>query len=136
VTSNQGISADVRTGELVIERTDPGMAVLTISGEHDLSTAPHLRRRLDGLVDEGTATVVDLSPATFIDSSILGVILNGRRRAAEAEIGFAVARSRSNGSDAVDRVLEVTGLRTELPVHARREEAFQAASGNSGKSPA
>jgi anti-sigma B factor antagonist len=123
----------VRTGELALERTDRGLAVLTISGEHDLSTAPHLRRRLGGLLDEGTPTVIDLSPATFIDSSILGVILDGRRRAAEAEVGFAVAHS--NGSAAVDRVLEVTGLRAELPVHARREEALVAVSGTSGKSP-
>jgi anti-sigma B factor antagonist len=123
----------VRTGELALERNDSGVAVLTISGEHDLSTAPNLRRRLDGLLDEGVATVLDLSSATFIDSSILGVILDGRRRAAEAKIGFAVARS--NGSDAVDRVLEVTGLRAELPVHARREEAVMAASGNGGKTP-
>jgi anti-sigma B factor antagonist len=107
------------------------LAVLTISGEHDLSTAPNLRRRLDGLLDERTATIVDLSPATFIDSSILGVILDARRRAAEANIGFAVVHS--NGADAVDRVLEVTGLRAELPVHARREEAMSEASGNSGK---
>jgi anti-sigma B factor antagonist len=133
VTSKRGISADVRTGELALERKDAGLAVVTISGEHDLSTAPHLRRRLDGLLDERVATVVDLSPATFIDSSILGVILDSRRRAAEAKIGFAVARSA--GSDAVDRVLEVTGLRSELPVHARREEAVEAVSGNSGKSP-
>jgi anti-sigma B factor antagonist len=122
----------VRTGELALERKDQ-LAVLTISGEHDLSTAPNLRRRLDALLDESTPTVVDLSPATFIDSSILGVILDGRRRAAEGDIGFAVARSK--GSDAVDRVLEVTGLRAELPVHARREEALIAASGNHGKSP-
>jgi anti-sigma B factor antagonist len=123
----------VRTGELALERNDSGVAVLTISGEHDLSTASNLRRRLDGLLDEGVATVLDLSPATFVDSSILGVILDGRRRAAEANIGFAVARS--NGSDAVDRVLEVTGLRAELPVHARREEAVMAASGDDGKTP-
>jgi anti-sigma B factor antagonist len=123
----------VRTGELALERNDSGVAVLTISGEHDLSTAPSLRRRLDGLLEEGVATVLDLSPATFIDSSILGVILDGRRRAAEANIGFAVARSK--GSDAVDRVLEVTGLRVELPVHAQREEALMAASGNDGKTP-
>jgi anti-sigma B factor antagonist len=123
----------VRTGELALERNDSGVAVLTISGEHDLSTASSLRRRLDGLLDEGLATVLDLSPATFIDSSILGVILDGRRRATEANIGFAVARS--NGTDAVDRVLEVTGLRAELPVHARREEAVLAASGNDGKTP-
>jgi anti-sigma B factor antagonist len=103
--------------------------VLTISGEHDLSTAPNLRRRLDSLLDEGAVTVVDLSPATFIDSSILGVILDGRRRAADRNVGFAVLHS--NGADAVDRVLEVTGLRAELPVHARREDALAAVSGNS-----
>jgi anti-sigma B factor antagonist len=128
VASNRGSFAGVRTGELAIERNDAGLALLTISGEHDLSTAPNLRRRLDRLFDERTATVVDLSPATFIDSSILGVILDGRRRAAEADIGFAVVHS--SGADAVDRVLEVTGLRAELPVHARREEAFAEASGS------
>ena len=132
--SDHGSFANVRTGELAIERTDAGLSVLTISGEHDLSTAPNLRRRLDGLLDERTATIIDLSPATFIDSSILGVILDGRRRAAEAGIGFAVVHS--NSANAVDRVLEVTGLRTELPVHAQREEALTAATGNSGgKSP-
>jgi anti-sigma B factor antagonist len=124
----------VRTGELALERKEAGLAVLTISGEHDLSTAPNLRRRLNALLEEGTSMVIDLSPATFIDSSILGVILDGRRRADEAQIGFAV--SRSDGSDAVDRLLEVTGLRAELPVLARREEAVRAASGNAGKSPA
>jgi anti-sigma B factor antagonist len=128
VPPNQGISAGVRTGELALERNDAGLAVVTISGEHDLSTAPSLRRRLDNLLDEGTATVVDLSPATFIDSSILGVILDARRRAADADLGFAVLHA--NGADAVDRVLEVTGLRTELPVYARREEAFNEASGS------
>jgi anti-sigma B factor antagonist len=133
VAPDPGISATVRTGELALERNDSGLAVLTISGEHDLSTAPNLRRRIANLLDEGTATVIDLSPATFIDSSILGVILDGRRKAAEADTGFAVVHA--NGADAVDRVLEVTGLRAELPVHARREEAFTEVS-SSGKSPA
>jgi anti-sigma B factor antagonist len=132
VTSDRGISAGVRTGEIALERKEE-LAVVTISGEHDLSTAPSLRRRLDGLLDERVATVVDLSPATFIDSSILGVILDSRRRAADARIGFAVARS--EGAEAVDRVLEVTGLRNELPVHARREEAVEAVSSDSGQSP-
>jgi anti-sigma B factor antagonist len=126
----KGSPGSVRTGELALELTDAGLAVVTISGEHDLSTAPNLRRRLDSLLDERTTTIVDLSPATFIDSSILGVILDGRRRAAEADVGFAVLHS--DGSEAVERVLEVTGLRAELPVHARREEAVSAASGNSG----
>lgn len=124
----------MRTGELAIERTEAGLAVLTISGEHDLSTAPILRRRVDGLLDQRVPTVIDLSPATFIDSSILGVILEARRRAIESDIGFAVVHA--NGAEAVDRVLEVTGLRAELPVHARREDAFSEVSSDSGKSAA
>lgn len=102
--------------------------MLTISGEHDLSTAPNLRRQLDVLLDDGAVTIVDLSPATFVDSSILGVILDGRRRASDAGIGFEVVHG--DGGEAVDRVLEVTGLRTELPVHQSREEALAAASGS------
>jgi anti-sigma B factor antagonist len=126
VPSNKGSFAGVRTGELALEQTNDGMALLTLSGEHDLSTAPELRRRLDKLLAEGTPTVVDLSPATFIDSSILGVILDGRRRAADNDVGFAVLHS--DGADAVDRVLEVTGLRAELPVHAGRDAAISAVS--------
>jgi len=128
VPTDRGISASVLTGELALERNDSGLAVLTISGEHDLSTAPSLRRRIDNLLEDGTSTVIDLSSATFIDSSILGAILEGRRRAAEAGLGFAVVHC--DGAEAVDRVLEVTGLRTELPVHAQREEAFQEALGS------
>jgi len=128
VVSDQGSFGGVRTGELALERTEVGPVVLTISGEHDLSTAPKLRRQLDALLDEGKVTIVDLSPATFIDSSILGVILDGRRRASDVGTGFEVVQS--GGAEAVDRVLEVTGLRGELPVHESREDAFTAASEN------
>jgi anti-sigma B factor antagonist len=132
VTSNQGSFADVRTGELALERTDAGLTLLTITGEHDLSTAPELRRRLEELLNERMGVVVDLSRATFIDSSILGVILDGKRRAAEAKVGYAVLHA--NGADPVDRVLEVTGLRAELPVHTARDAATSAALEGSGKS--
>ena len=96
--------------------------MLTVQGEHDLHTAPELRRRIDELIKAGSPIVVDLSPSTFVDSSILGVLLDGRRRAAEAGIGFTVAQG--NGAVAVSRVLQVTGLRTELPVHESLEEAI------------
>jgi anti-sigma B factor antagonist len=125
VVPDQGISEVVRTGEIALERSDAGLTVLTISGEHDLSTAPDLRRRIDALLADKQSIVVDLSPASFVDSSILGVILNGKRRAADAGIGYAVAHS--NGASSVARVLEITGLRSELPVHSEREQADSAA---------
>lgn len=106
--------------------------MLSISGEHDLSTAPELKRHLGNLIAERSPLVVDLSSATFIDSSILGAILDARRSADDAGLGFAVAHP--GGDDAVGRVLEVTGLRSELPVHSAREEAVAAAS-NGRRSP-
>jgi anti-sigma B factor antagonist len=125
VASDHGIHPSVRTGEIALERTDSGLTVLAITGEHDLSTAPMLRQRLDGLIADGAPIVVDLSPATFVDSSILGVILDARRRAEAGGLGFAV--SHANGADPVGRVLDVTGLRNKLPVHAGRDEAETAA---------
>lgn len=104
--------------------------MLTLSGEHDLSTAPDLRRQLDGLIADRASVVIDLSAASFVDSSILGVILDGKRRAGDAGLGYAVVHS--NGTSSVGRVLEITGLRTELPVHSEREAAASAA-GTSGE---
>ena len=129
MSAGQGNPKDVRVGEIDLERTDTGIAVLSISGEHDLGTAPKLRDRLIAQIEEGTAIVIDLSPASFVDSSILGVILDGGRRAAAAGLGFAVAQS--NGAEAVTRVLDITGLRSELPVHPTRADAVEAA----GKAP-
>ena len=120
----------MRTGEIALERTNAGLTVLSINGEHDLSTAPELRRSFSKLIGEGNPIVVDLSAATFVDSSILGAILGARQRAEAAGLGFAVAHK--NGGDAVGRVLEITGLRAELPVHSERDEAMAAASNGLG----
>ena len=130
MSSDPGNYADVRVGEIGLEGTDADIAVLSISGEHDLNTAPDLRRQLEELIGGGKAVVVDLSAASFVDSSILGVILDSRKRATEAGVGFAVAHA--DGSDAVTRVLEITGLRNELPVHESREDAVKDASSPAG----
>jgi anti-sigma B factor antagonist len=126
VSAEKGKFENVRTGEIGLERTDAGLAVLTISGEHDLNTAPELRRHFDGLLEDDAPILVDLSPATFVDSSILGVVLDAHRRAGDAKLGFAVLQA-PNGADAVARVLEITGLREELPVHKNRDDAEGAA---------
>ena len=48
--------------------------------------------RLNAELDEGRAIVIDLSTASFVDSSILGVILEGGRRATADGLGFEVAQ--------------------------------------------
>jgi len=115
----------VRSGEVGLERNDEGYTVVAINGEHDLSTAPGLRFHLRQLIADGDPVVVDLSAATFIDSSILGTLLQARKDAGEAGVGFAVAQA--EGAEAVSRVLEITGLRRDLPVHPSRDEATEQA---------
>ena len=131
MASEPGNYADVRVGEIDLERTDAGIAVLTISGEHDLNTAPDLRRRLDELIAAGEPVVIDLTTASFVDSTILGVILDSRKRAIDGGCGFAVSQG-GDGIEAVSRVLEITGLRDELPVHSSRESALEDASSPAG----
>jgi anti-sigma B factor antagonist len=125
VNPEKGNPDGVQIGEIDLEQTESGIAIISISGEHDLNTAPQLRQRVEEQIDAGNAVVIDLTKASFVDSSILGVILEGARRSTDTGIGFAVAQA--GGAMAVRRVLDVTGLRAELPVHPSREDALQAA---------
>ncbi len=85
---------------------------------------PQVREAFEAAAGEEKALIIDLSSATFVDSSILGAVLDARRHAGEAERGFAVACD--GASEPVRRVLEVTGLAEELPVHPNREAALEA----------
>ena len=67
------------------------MPCLSVQGEHDVYTAPSLTEQVEGLIDERVPFVIDLTPATFVDSSVLRVLLEARRRAEEEGVGFAVA---------------------------------------------
>jgi anti-sigma B factor antagonist len=60
-----------------ISTLDRGVTRVRLTGELDIATAPQLRQSLDDLVREGhTRLLIDLSDATFIDSTGLGVLLH------------------------------------------------------------
>jgi anti-sigma B factor antagonist len=64
---------------LGVER-DAG-CVVTVSGDADLHAAANVERELVSLADGGhRSIVVDLSDATFIDSTMLRVLLNVSKR--------------------------------------------------------
>ena len=98
--------------------------MLKVGGEHDLYTAPDLREQLRAGLAAG-AVVVDLSAATFVDSSILGALLSARQRAAEDHRGFAVSLDQ-DASRTVRQVFEITGLIPAMPVLPTVEEAMNA----------
>ena len=111
---------------IVVERAEPGVEVVTVTGEHDLSTAPELQRRLDAALDSGAAVAVDLLQTTFIDSTVLRVLICARERASERGIGFSVALGESTGHG-VRRLLELTGMEGRLQTAPTRAAAIAGA---------
>jgi anti-sigma B factor antagonist len=116
----------VESNRIELDRSGDGAVVVVVIGEHDVYTAPSLRDQIHAVVTEKVPFVVDLTPATFVDSSVLRVLLEARRQAEEEELGFAVALGEGQGPG-VRRILEVTGLMTVFPVLTSREEALEAA---------
>jgi anti-sigma B factor antagonist len=124
---------DART--IALDDSHGDVLFVVVRGEHDIYTAPALRDRLDqalsgqtesGAGDKPVGVVVDLSSATFLDSSILGALLEARRQALEKGVGYVVCLGESP-EPGVQRILEITGLVPVFPVVRTRDEALEAA---------
>jgi anti-anti-sigma factor len=103
---------------------DPsGVRVIVLSGEQDLASAGGLRLALAGAREAARGVVVELSIVSFVDSTILGAIVEGLRECKEDGRGFAVVAS-DRDDEAVPRLLGMTGLRTVFPVYESRETAI------------
>jgi anti-sigma B factor antagonist len=98
-----------------------GVQILIVTGELDLNTAPRLEERLgDG--SEG-GILIDLSGCEFIDSTGIGLIVRTWQRLEPAD-GEGISRFALCGlSDQVQRLLEITGLRSSISTYLSRDEA-------------
>jgi anti-sigma B factor antagonist len=114
---------------IVLDDAAGDVVVVVVEGEHDIYTAPTLRERLDEAIGRGGGIVVDLTGATFVDSSVLGALLAARRRALEADQGFVVCLG-ATVEPGVQRILDITGLTPVLPVVTERAAAIDTARGN------
>jgi len=106
------------------ERVDDQTQVVVPRGEVDLRTAPHLGKRLLGLIDEGkTRLVVDLSRVTFMDSTGIGVLLDALRRLACRDGDGALVLVCPN--ERLLRPFEVSGLTGYIRIARSRREALR-----------
>jgi anti-sigma B factor antagonist len=111
---------------IALDESEGDVLIVLVRGEQDIYTAPALRERLEQALRATRGIVVDLSAATFLDSSILGALLEARRQAQEKALGFVVALG-DEPEPGVQRILEITGLVPVFPVVASREEALDTA---------
>jgi anti-anti-sigma factor len=87
------------------ENVEDGTPVIALVGEWDISSAPQLRLRLESF-DAGDV-IVDLRATTFVDSTILSVLIDLQRRLAAAGFG---ARLRLPERGIIRRVFEMMSL--------------------------
>ena len=110
--------AGVGTIHLVAE-SEEILAICT-EGEFDLSNARVLDEQIGRALETGNDVILDLSEATFIDSSVLSVLIRasqtaGRRgRAMVLQLGTAAV---------VERALDLGGIYRALPRAHDRQEA-------------
>jgi anti-sigma B factor antagonist len=98
-------------------------ALLAVSGEVDLYTAPQLRERIVELIDEGNHRIlVSLEKVGFMDSTGLGVLVSGLKRVKEHEGEFALVSTPPQ----ILRLLKITGLDQVFPLYETVEEAVRA----------
>jgi len=123
--------ANPEVGEFRIEEESPQpvVRVLAVHGDADLHSAPELRERILGAIDEGAHTVVvDLSATTLIDSTSLGVLLGGMKRLRERDGQLRLVVPQPE----VRRVFEITMLDRIFPLHDTQEDALAELSDEAG----
>ena len=111
------------------ESIDGETHVIELGGEVDLYTAPEFKERLVKVIEEGKKQlVIDLSKATFIDSTTLGVLVGGVKRLRPAGGSLALVCTDQN----ITKIFEITGLDRVFPIHGSREEALQSVNSGEG----
>lgn len=115
---------DART--ISLDDSHGDVLVVAVAGEQDIYTAPALRERLEQGLTATTGLVVDLSASTFLDSSILGALLEARRQAQEKGLGYVVCLG-EKPEPGVQRILEITGLVPVFPVVGPLQEGLDVA---------
>jgi len=102
-----------------------GVAVVLLEGEHDVYTAPAVTGKIEACLSAGKPIVVDLTGASFIDSSILRALIMARNGSQERSLGFAVCLDQNEDS-AVKRIFEVARAQELFPVLPTQTEAIEA----------
>jgi anti-sigma B factor antagonist len=107
--------------ELLLSTHQSGrFTVLTVGGEIDLASAPQLSAAFDEIEHSAAKEVVlDLSEVTFLDSTGVGVLINGRRGlGGDGSIRIVSTRS------AIIKLFALTGLSDLFPIYPSLEEAL------------
>src|SRR5436309_9516936 len=108
--------------DLELETTKrDGQTVLTVRGEIDVYTAPRLRQAIVDLVDSGSVDlVVDMERVDFLDSTGLGVLVEGLKRVRTRGGDLSIVVNQ----DKILKIFEITGLNKAFSLHGSVDDAL------------
>jgi anti-sigma B factor antagonist len=97
----------------VRETREGGVHRLTPVGELDLATAPLLQSAFDAALrdDDAEMIVVDLTELSFMDSAGIHLLIRMQDACTDGDRLRVI-----NGSRAIERMLDLTGVRARLPI--------------------
>lgn len=99
-----------------------GAAVLALRGEIDVYTAPRMRQAIVDLVDAGSLNiVVDMDKVDFLDSTGLGVLVEGLKRVKTRNGTLSLVITQ----DKILKIFDITGLNKAFPIHGSLEDALK-----------
>jgi anti-sigma B factor antagonist len=97
--------------------------VIKLQGEVDLYAAPELKDHVNRAIESGkNKLILDLSEATFIDSTTLGILVSGMKRLRPRGGMLAVLCP----DPTMARIFDITGLNRMFSVHDTLEGALAA----------
>jgi len=100
---------------------EENLAVIALSGEVDVYTSPRLKQEMVDLLNRGTVRlVVDLSSVQYLDSTGLGVLIGGLKRAREREGDLRLICDNPR----ILRIFEITGLTKIFDIYRNEADAL------------
>ena len=103
--------------------------VIRLTGEFDLRAAPDLREALVGVLEapdaEGKPVLVDMEELSFLDSTIISVLLSAEQLAQRKSRRVSLV----SVPDHVSRIFGVTGIEGVLRSYPTKDDAVAAGSG-------
>lgn len=114
--SHDELSIDIKTEH------NGAALIFRLRGSLDLATSPTVRAALLEAANEGKhEIIVDLKNVEFIDSTGLGALIGGHRRALESGGGVSLVINEGP----ISRLLNITGLMRVFKVFGSEESALQ-----------
>src|SRR5256885_16349233 len=99
-----------------------GITVISLGGEVDVYTSPRLKQEILDLLNGGTSKlVVDLTGVEYLDSTGLGVLIGGLKRARERDGDLKLICDNLR----ILRIFEITGLTKIFDIFRTESEALE-----------